>query len=46
MLILLTHRRETMSMLKQARHQQVKHKEHFAALQARQDRMEFERVLG
>lgn len=33
-------------MLITARHQQIQHKEHFLAMQAMQDRMEFERVLG
>jgi hypothetical protein len=32
-------------MLIKARNQQVQHKEHFLAVQAAQDRKEFERVL-
>lgn len=39
------HRHATNTMLKEARQQQVHHKEHFLAMQAMQDRREFERVL-
>lgn len=38
-------KRRTEAMLIHARHEQVQHKEHFLALQALQDRKEFERVL-
>lgn len=38
-------KRQTEDMLIKARHQQVRHKEHFLAMQSMQDRKEFERVL-
>ena len=41
------HRRaETEEMLRNARAEQVRNKEHFLAVQAQRDRTEFERVLG
>ena len=39
-------RAETEEMLRNARAEQVRNKEHFLAVQAQRDRTEFERVLG
>ena len=39
------HRKRTEEMLREARREQVKNKEHFLAVQAARDRVEFERVL-
>lgn len=39
------YRAETEMMLKNAREQQIRNKEHFLAVQAQRDRSEFERVL-